>query len=64
MKLFYFIIGLVVFFVVSFCSINFASLIGEGKNSEVSIIASIAMLCSIIVFCTLSIKDEIRNLKK
>ncbi len=60
----YAIIGLVIFFVVIFVSINYAGSIGAGFNNEVTIVSAIAILCSIIVICTLIINESINKLNK
>lgn len=57
----YIFIGLLVFMVVRFISINFES---ELSDNVRIIVSAISMLCAVIVVCTLTLTDAIKSNNK
>jgi len=55
------LIGIIVYFFVIFSSMTFASLIGAGANGELYIVASIAILCAIIIVSSRNIIHAIKD---
>ena len=58
----YIIIGIIVFILTNFISINFAQAIGAGPGDIGIVVSAIAVLCSIVVICTIVIVEEIKSI--
>ncbi len=62
MKYIYYLLkGFLVFFVVTFLSVNMGYLIGPGPSEAGLIVSAISILSAIVVVCTLIIIDTIKN---
>lgn len=57
----YFVIGLLVFWIVEFLSINMGGAIGSGPGEMGIVVSAISLLCAVIVICTIIIVETIKN---
>jgi hypothetical protein len=57
----YIILGIFIFFIVAFLSINIGTAIGSGPGEIGLVVSAISILCAIVVICTLIIVDTIKN---
>jgi hypothetical protein len=57
----YIIVGIFIFLIVEFLSINIGTAIGSGPGEIGLVVSAISILCAIVVICTLIIVDTIKN---
>lgn len=58
----YVIVGVAVFILTNFIAINYAQMVGAGPGEIGIVVSAIAVLCSILVICTIVIVEAIRGI--